>query len=147
MHRSHFITCYLEGEAPTNPTCFRIFMGLMKIFIAGWPENTLEVPEILQAHFRFHDELPLQDQLAFKGQRLVNYTCGDVQGTQIGMESCLRRARKIMFWPCKVSELRAYTAKCDACTKYWNHSSHMMWRPNHEPKSELTYATYKGAST
>ena len=35
--------------------------------------------------------------------------------SHIGIEGCIRRARKVMFWPRMSSELKEYIAKCDFC--------------------------------
>ena len=44
---------------------------LRKTILQGWPERKSDTLECVHAYFDFRDELTIQDQLLFKGPRLV----------------------------------------------------------------------------
>ena len=90
--------------------------------MAGWPESKSEVPEILQAYFSFRDELTLQNQLVFKGRRLVipavlRKRCWHLHMLHIMAQRVVSEEHG-RFWPRMTVELQEYTAKCDVCMKY-----------------------------
>ena len=112
--------CQIQHASADNP----VLIELRRMIKQGWPDNKSEVPETLHAYFDFRDELTSQDQLVFKGLRLVipvvmrREMLVLAHATHIGTEGCLRRARETMFWPRMASELKEYIAKCDVCMKY-----------------------------
>ena len=85
----------------------------------GWPESKSDVPESIHAYYDFRDELTVQDELVFKGARLVvpsalrREMMEAAHATHIGIEGCIRRARESMFWPRMSTELKEYISKCD----------------------------------
>ena len=90
----------------------------------GWPLSKKEVPERIQVYFDICDELTIQQELIFKGQRLVapvsmhKNMMITVHSTHIGIEGCLRRAKDSIYWPCMTAELKDYISKCDICLAY-----------------------------
>ena len=85
VHTCHSVTD-LEGIDHTRSLCLTdgrlqqlvhisaddpVLQELCKVILQGWPETKSEVPEFLHAYYDFHDELTVQDQLVFKGPRLV----------------------------------------------------------------------------
>ena len=38
-----------------------------------------------------------------------------LQAGHMGINSCLRKARELVFWPGMSSEIRKYTESCDTC--------------------------------
>ena len=101
-----------------------VLQELRKIILQGWPETKSEVPEFLHAYYDFRDELTVQDQLVFKGPRLVvpaplrKEMMAEAHATHIGVEGCVRRARDTMYWPRMVTELKEYISRCDICTAH-----------------------------
>ena len=112
--------CQIQHASADDP----VLIELRRMIKQGWPDNKSEVPETLHAYFDFRDELTSQDQLVFKGLRLVipavmrREMLVLAHATHIGTEGCLRRARETMIWPRMASELKEYIAKCDVCMKY-----------------------------
>ena len=86
----------------------------------GWPENKRNVPTCIRA-YDFRDELTIQDQLVFKGSRVVipvalrREMMAMVHASHIGIEGSIRRARDSLYWPRMNAELREYVSKCDIC--------------------------------
>ena len=101
-----------------------VLQVLRETICRGWPESRSDVPEIIHAYYDFRDELTVQDQLVFKGARLVvpstmrREMMEVAHATHIGIEGCIRRARESMFWPRMSSKLKEYTSKCDTCVSH-----------------------------
>ena len=78
---------------------------LRKVIQSGWPSEKSEVPETVQPYFSIRDELVLEGELVFKGQRLVVPAAmrpdmmAMIHSTHIGVEGCIRQARDSLFWP------------------------------------------------
>ena len=89
----------------------------------GWPQTRSETPEPLRAYFDFR-ELTAQNELVFKGERLVvpaalrKELMAMIHDSHIGIEGCIRRARESLYWPHMATELRNYISKCDICLSY-----------------------------
>ena len=87
----------------------------------GWPENKKDVPLSIRAYYDFRDELTIQDQLVFKGSRVVIPTSlrremmSVIHASHIGIEGTIRRARDSLYWPRMSADLKEYVSKCDIC--------------------------------
>ena len=90
---------------------------LYQVIQRGWPINKADVPESIHAYFNILDELTVQNELVFKGQRLVisaamrKKMMFTIHSTHIGTEGCLRRARDNVYWPCMATEHKDYILK------------------------------------
>ena len=110
----------IKQASLSDPT----FVTLWEVIRNGWPLSKKEVPERIQAYLDVRNELTIQQELIFKGQRLVVPVsmCRNmmitVHSTHIGIEGCLRRARDSIYWPCMTTELTDYISKCDICLAY-----------------------------
>ena len=106
--------------ASDDPT----FQQLRSVIKDGWPNNKSDLPHCLQAYYDIRDELTVQGELVFKGQRLVvpmalrKEMMAESHASHIGVEACIRRARDTLFWPRMNKELKEYITKCDTCMSY-----------------------------
>ena len=107
----------LKNAAADDPVQQR----LRTVIMYGWPESTTDVPECVRAYFDVRDSLIIQDELIFKGQRLVVPTMmrkeliEEIHSAHLGIEACIRRDTDVLYWPPLNIELKEYTAKCDVC--------------------------------
>ena len=98
-----------------------VMKSLQKVIQEGWPSKKSDVPEIVRPYFSIRDELVLEGELVFKGQRLVvpavvhTDMMAKIHSTHIGIEGCIRRARDSLYWPGMGTELKEYIQKCDVC--------------------------------
>ena len=98
-----------------------VMSELRTVILNGWPETRAEVPESLKPYFDVRDELTVQGNIVFKGQRLVvprsmrNELMEVVHSSHIGIEGCLRRARDSIYWPRLNEQLKDKISKCDVC--------------------------------
>ena len=94
---------------------------LRRVIQIGWPSSKAGLPDAARPYFDFRDELTVQDKLVFKGLLVVvpaalrTEMMAKCHATHIGIEGCIRRARKSMYWPRMSSELKEYISKCDVC--------------------------------
>ena len=76
--------------------------------------------------FHIRDELATQDGIVFKGPRAVipehlrKKVREKLHVAHTGIQSCLRRAREVVFWPGMNKDLTDYIANCDTCSTFQN---------------------------
>ena len=82
-----------------------IMSQLRTTILNGWSEKRNAVPDSLKPYFDVRDQLTMQGNIVFKGQRLVvplslrKELMDVIHATHIGSEGCLRRARDSLHWP------------------------------------------------
>ena len=87
----------------------------------GWPEHKSRVPPCIRAYYDFRDELTIQDQLVFKGPRIVipavlrKEMMSMIHASHIGIEGSIRMARDSLYWPRMNADLKEYISKCNIC--------------------------------
>ena len=75
-------------------------------------------------YFSYRDELTVQDGIILRGDRIVIQQSlrqdlkTKVHAGHQGVNSCLRRARDLIFWPGMSADIRAYVESCDTCATY-----------------------------
>ena len=86
----------------------------MYTIIKGWPNEKSKVPLCITPYFDYRDELTVQDGIVLRGERVVIPTSmrkqlkAEVRSGHSGINSCLRRARELIFWSRMSSEIRQY---------------------------------------
>ncbi|XP_052785334.1 uncharacterized protein K02A2.6-like [Mya arenaria] len=87
----------------------------------GWISK--ETPPEAKPYFNIRDELSVENNIIFRGERCVIPRCMrrdilDQIHTHIGVEGCLNRARQCVFWPNMTSEIKDFIGKCEACQSF-----------------------------
>ena len=91
---------------------------LMQMIITGWPEHKDNVPLQIRHHFTYRDELTAQDGIVLRGQRLVvpkslrSTMKAKCHAGHLGINSTLRRARDLLYWPGMSTDVRNYVEAC-----------------------------------
>ena len=71
----------------------------------GWPPTSAELTPELKPYHSFTDELAVCGEFVFKGHRVVvplsyrDAILYRLHSVHIGINSCIRRAREVCFWP------------------------------------------------
>ena len=97
---------------------------LKETIIKGWLNNKAKVAEDIQQYFSIRDELSVQDEIVFKGQRCIipkslrKTIKQKLHRSHGGIQSCLRRAREVVYWPGMTKELTDYIQQCETCNTY-----------------------------
>ena len=94
-------------------------MALLKgVIQAGWPDTLEEVPWRVRDYFHYRDELTVQDGLILKGERLViplsmrEEVKQKLHQSHLGIQSCLRRAREVVYWPKMGKDIEDFISNC-----------------------------------
>ena len=91
----------LKDVSLSNP----VMRALQHTIQSGWPPSKSGLLESMYPYFDIWDELVIQDNLMFKGPQTVIPTTMQKEmmcvtcASHIGIEGCIRRARKTMYWP------------------------------------------------
>ena len=94
---------------------------LKEVIRSGWPERQHDVDPVLRPYFHVRDELSLDDNLVYRGERVVipksrrKVMMQKVHSSHLGIEGCLRRARECLYWPNMNSEMTDFMQKCETC--------------------------------
>ncbi|KAL9964865.1 hypothetical protein ACROYT_G028567 [Oculina patagonica] len=97
---------------------------LKSTILSGWPETKEEVPVIIREYWAYRDELTAQNGVLFKGSRIIipksmhSEMLVRIHSSHLGAESCLRKARDVLYWPNMSNEVRDMVGQCSACNEY-----------------------------
>ena len=117
-------------EGISNPTLDEVRMltstdqamqKLMDVVKNGWPDQQGQIDNEVRPYFHHRDELTIENGILFKGDRCVIPTAmrtgilKKLHATHMGVESTLRRARQLVFWPGLNGQVRDVLSRCDIC--------------------------------
>lgn len=98
--------------------------SLKSIVMQGWPESRNELLPELRKYWCFRDELAVYDGLLFKSnqvlipQSLRKAMLGKVHSGHSGIQSCIRRARQVLFWVGMASDIQEMVEACSICQRH-----------------------------
>ena len=101
-----------------------VLCALKNTILSGWPEAREDVPSMVTPYFHIRDELSVQGGIIFRGERVVvprslrPEFMDQLHSSQLGINSCLRRARECLFWPGMSAEVRMKIETCEACREF-----------------------------
>ena len=78
---------------------------LKRVILSGCPDNKRCVPQCIHHYWVFRDKLSVCENVIFKGCRILvlksvrPIMLRRIHACYIGVESCLRKERDILFWP------------------------------------------------
>ena len=96
---------------------------LKSVIMRGWPVTKQSVPLCVRHYWVFRDELSISDDIIFKGCRILvpkalrPTMLKRIHASHMGTESCLRKARDILFWPQMSHDMKNYVLKCEVCNE------------------------------
>ena len=88
------------------------------IILNGWPVNKNETPLCVRQYFTFRGDLTTHEGIIFKGQQAVilKEIRPDIMRklhiSHNGLNSTLRKARELVFWPGLRAKLSEYVENC-----------------------------------
>ena len=101
-----------------------VLTTLGETILRGWPENKIQVPTALLPYYHYRDELAVSDGVIMRGERVVIPTSlrremkRRVHTGHLGINTCLRLARDVMYWPGMSSEVRQHVETCGTCATF-----------------------------
>ena len=111
-------------EIRTETSKDATLQNLKDVIINGWPQHKNKLPDCLQPYFNYRDELTIQDGIIVRSDKVVipvsmrSEMKRKVHVGHLGINSCVRRARQLIYWPGMSAEIRAFVATCDTCATY-----------------------------
>ena len=105
-------------------TTDEVLMKLGDVIMKGWPNDRSNVPSEILPYFPYRDEMTVQDGIIMRGTRIVVPTTmrrelkERLHVGHMGVNSCLRRAREVLYWPGMSAEIRHYIESCGTCMTY-----------------------------
>ncbi|PIK48832.1 hypothetical protein BSL78_14290 [Apostichopus japonicus] len=97
--------------ATQNDACLQ---KLKEVIVKGWPAEKRGLNPSLTPYYSYRDELTVQDGVVLRGERIVipaamrSQIKNKVHAGHLGINSCLRRARELVFWPGMSAEIDSY---------------------------------------
>ena len=105
--------------------------SLIGVILSGWPERKEDTPVCIREYWPIKEELTVQNGIIFKGHRVVIPKAMRpemllrIHASHLGIESCLRKARDIVYWPHMNFEIKEAISKCEACQAYASNNRNM----------------------
>ena len=90
----------------------------------GWPKRRCECPSATKSYWNYRDEISIQDDIIFRGERVIiprkiqHEMLQIIHGAHLGVEKCKRRARDVLFWPGMSSQIEDVVSSCQICAQF-----------------------------
>ena len=82
------------------------------------------MPEKLKKYWTFREEIGLLNGILYKGQKVIipksmrKEMLKKIQSSHLGIESCTRKAKDLIFWPEMYKDIIEMVQQCHVCAKY-----------------------------
>ena len=109
------------AEIRTKTATDQNLQVLKHFILTGWPNQRKDYPTTIMEHWNHRDELVYQDDMIFKGDRIVipkemrPEMLMRVHEGHLGIEKCRARARMALFWPDMNADIEQTVANCGTC--------------------------------
>jgi transposase InsO family protein len=110
----------MKDETAQDPT----LNALGEMIQKGWPNERKQVPENLLPFFSCRDEFTVKNGVMMRGERVIipenmkKEMKKRVHTGHMGINSCVRLAKDVMYWPRMTSEIRQYVEACSTCATF-----------------------------
>ena len=97
---------------------------LRTTILTGWLNSKDLTPLNIRAFWNIQEELTIQNGIIYKGHRVVipkemrAEILGRIHSSHVGAESCLRKARDIVYWPHMNTDIKEEVRKCVVCNEF-----------------------------
>ena len=97
---------------------------LKDMVLTGWRNQRSQVPIIIQDYWNYREEISVHNGVLFKNHRVIvpkvmqAETLLRVHSSHLGIESCLRKARDLVYWPHMSADIKAMVGKCTICAEH-----------------------------
>lgn len=101
-----------------------VLQTLKTTMLVGWPEQQSQVPIPIRDYWNYRDGISLHNGILFKRQHIIipqtirPEIIARSHISQLGIESCLRKARDSVFWPGMSSEIKEAILQCCVCAEF-----------------------------
>ena len=101
-----------------------VLMTLKTTVLTGWPEERQQVPISIRDYGLYREEISVHNGVLFKSHRVIilkvlrEEILSRVHSSHMGIESCLRKAKDIVFWPCMCNQIKEVVTNCQICAEF-----------------------------
>jgi len=95
-----------------------VLQVLKQVILQGWPSQKSSVPAAITVYFDYRDELTVQNGILLRGERVIipssmrRDLLTKLHAGHLGINSCLRRARDVVYWPGMSAQIRQFVGSC-----------------------------------
>lgn len=100
-----------------------VLLTLKTTVITGWPEVKEQVPIPIRDYWLYRDEISVHNGVLFKNHRVIilkllrEEIMSRIHSSHLGIESCRRKARVVVFWPGMNSQIKEIVSNCHVCAE------------------------------
>ena len=97
--------------------------------LARWPDTKDEIPLCIREYSFYRDEHKVHNGVTFRETRVIisivlpPEILTRIYASHLGAETCLRKARDVIYWPAMNSEVKDFIRNCNACNGYLQNNS------------------------
>ncbi|XP_055585053.1 uncharacterized protein K02A2.6-like [Uranotaenia lowii] len=97
---------------------------LKEVILRGWPDLKEDVSLELKKYWCFRDELAVYDGLVFKSNQVVvplglrKKMLNAIHSGHSGIQSCIRRAKQVVFWVNMNTDIQNLVEGCSICQRH-----------------------------
>ena len=101
-----------------------VLITLKTTMLTGWPEERQQVPIPIRDYWLYREEISVHNGLLFKSHRVIipkvlrEEILSRIHSCHMGIESCLRKAKDIVFWPCMGNQIKEVVTNCQICAEF-----------------------------
>ena len=101
-----------------------VLLTLKTTVITGWPEVKEQVPIPIRDYWLYRDEISVHNGVLFKNHRVIilkllrEEIMSRIHSSHLGIESCRRKARVVVFWPGMNSQIKEIVSNCHVCAEF-----------------------------
>ena len=110
----------IRTHTKEDPTMKSLYITIQN----GWPEEQAKVSTLLKPYFHHREELTIEDGIIYKGDKCVipaalrQGLLRKLHDPHMGIESTLRWARSLIYWPGMSSQIKDRCKRCDICQSF-----------------------------
>lgn len=101
-----------------------VLMTLKTTVITGWPELREQVPMPVREYWLYRDEISIHNGVLFKNHRVIvpkllrAEILSRIHSSHLGADSCLSKARDVVFWPDMSNDIKESVTNCQICADF-----------------------------
>ena len=89
--------------------------------LAGWPDTKDETPLCIREYWSYRDDLIVHNGVIFRENHVIipkvlaPEMLTRIHASHLGVQTCLRKARDVIYWPTMNSEVKDFIRNFTAC--------------------------------
>ncbi|KAL3999170.1 nuclear receptor co-repressor 2 [Sarotherodon galilaeus] len=113
---------------------------LTETVLDGWPEARNQAATEIQAYWNYREQISVVDGVLFKGEQLIVPVAlraemlKRIHEGHLGIESCRRRPREVLFWPGMSQSITEMVNCCDVCSTHQKRQNKEPLHPHSVPE-------------